>query len=64
MDANKIIPVDINQELQKSFIANMSYISKISSYQVVLKDGTVLNASEKYYRQVQATFLQWKGRHL
>lgn len=51
-------------KLQKSFIANMSYISKISSYQVVLKDGTVLNASEKYYRQVQATFLQWKGRHL
>lgn len=48
-------------KLQKSFIANMSYISKISSYQVVLTDGTVLSASEKYYKQVQANFLQWKG---
>lgn len=51
-------------KLQKSFIANMSYISKISSYQVVLTDGTVLSASEKYYKQVQANFLQWKGWHL
>lgn len=50
--------------LQKSFIANMSQISKISSYQVMLKDGTVLKASEKYYRQVHASFLQWKGQHL
>lgn len=50
--------------LQKSFIANMSQISKISSYQVILRNGTVLKASEKYYKQVHASFLQWKGQHL
>ena len=50
--------------LQKSFIANMLYINKISSYQVTLRNGTVIRASEKYYKQVQATFLQWKGQHL
>lgn len=50
--------------LQRSFIANMAQISKISSYLVTLKDGTSLKASESYYRQVQAAFLQWKGQHL
>lgn len=50
--------------LQKSFIANMTHISKISSYQVMMRDGTVLKASEKYYKQVQTSFLQWKGQHL
>ena len=50
--------------LQRSFIANMAQISKISSYQVTLRNGTVLKASESYYKQVQASFLQWKGQHL
>lgn len=50
--------------LQRSFIANMSYIAKISNYQVCLKNGVTLNASEKDYKQIQALFLQWKGRHL
>lgn len=50
--------------LQKSFIANMAHISKISSYQVMMRDGTVLKASEKYYKKVQTSFLQWKGQHL
>lgn len=50
--------------LQRSFIANMAQISKISSYQVILRNGTVLKASESYYKQVQASFLQWKGQHL
>lgn len=50
--------------LQRSFIANMAQISKISNYQVWLYDGTVLNASEKYYKQVLARFLQWKGQYL
>ena len=50
--------------LQKSFIANMTHISKISSYQVTLRDGTVIKASEKFYRQVHDGFLLWKGQHL
>lgn len=50
--------------LQKSFIANMSQISKISSYQVTLRNGVTLKASEKYYKQVHASFLQWKGQYL
>lgn len=50
--------------LQRSFIANMSHISRIRNYQVILRDGTTLSASEKYYKQVQALFLQWKGQHL
>lgn len=50
--------------LQKSFIANMAHICKISSYLVTLRDGTVIKASEKYYRQVHDSFLMWKGLHL
>ena len=50
--------------LQKSFIANMAHISKISSYQVTLRNGAVIKASEKYYRQVHDGFLLWKGQHL
>lgn len=50
--------------LQKSFIANMAHISKISSYQVTMRNGEVIKASEKYYKQVYSTFLQWKGQHL
>lgn len=50
--------------LQKSFIANMAQISKISSYQVTLRNGVTLKASEKYYKQVHASFLQWKGQYL
>lgn len=50
--------------LQRSFIANMAFISKISSYRVFLKNGLVLNASEKYYRHLNASFLRWKGEHL
>lgn len=50
--------------LQKSFIANMSQISKIRSYQVILRNGVTLKASEKYYKQVHASFLQWKGQYL
>lgn len=50
--------------LQRSFLANMAQISKISSYQVTLRNGMILKASESYYKQVQATFLRWKGQHL
>lgn len=50
--------------LQKSFVANMTHISKISSYQVTMRNGTVIKASEKYYRQVHDGFLLWKGQHL
>lgn len=50
--------------LQKSFIANMSQISKISGYQVTLRNGVALKASEKNYKQVYTSFLLWKGRHL
>lgn len=50
--------------LQKSFIANMAQISKISNYLVTLRDGTAIKASEKYYKQVYNGFLLWKGRHI
>ena len=50
--------------LQKSFIANMAHISKISNYQVTMRNGTIIKASEKYYKQVHNGFLLWKGQHL
>lgn len=50
--------------LQKSYLANMTHISKISNYQVTLRNGTVIKASEKYYKQVHDGFLLWKGQHL
>lgn len=50
--------------LQRSFIVNMAQISKISGYKVSLRNGEVLKASEITYKQVHATFLQWKGQHI
>ena len=50
--------------LQRSFLANMSHILKISGYQVYLSTGITLKASEKYYSSVQASFLRWKSNHI
>jgi len=50
--------------LQKSFIANMAHISKISNYHVTMSNGEAVKASEKYYKQVYGAFLRWKGQHL
>lgn len=51
-------------KIQRSYIVNMAQISRISSYRVILKSGEALKASESYYKQVQASFLRWKGQHL
>ena len=50
--------------LQKSFIANMAHICRISNYQAFLDSGAALKTSEITYRDIQTTFLQWKGRHI
>ena len=42
--------------LQKSFLVNMSYISKISGY--------TAQFSEKDYKAICAEYLMWKGRRL
>lgn len=50
--------------LQKSFIANMAHICRISNYQAFLDNGAALKTSEIAYRDIQTTFLQWKGLHI
>ena len=51
-------------KLQKSFIANMAHILKISNYHVYMSNGEVLKASELSYKEIQTAFLRWKGLHL
>lgn len=51
-------------KLQKSFIANMTQILKINNYHVYMSNGEVLKASELNYKEIQTSFLQWKGLHL
>ena len=50
--------------LQKSFLVNMSYISKISGYTAQLRNGEILKVSEKDYKAICAEYLMWKGRRL
>ena len=40
--------------LQKSFLVNMSYISKISGYTAQLRNGEILKVSEKDYKAICA----------
>ncbi|MEG0269318.1 MAG: LytTR family DNA-binding domain-containing protein [Clostridia bacterium] len=50
--------------IQRSFVVNMQHISRISGYQVVLRSGEQLRATEKNYTQLCGAFLQWKGAQL
>lgn len=50
--------------LQKSFVANMSHIKRISNYQVTMSNGENIRASERNYRDICSAFLRWKGQHL
>lgn len=50
--------------VQKSFIVNMAEISKISNYQVTMRNGDVIKASEKNYKKTCSVYLQWKGKYL
>ena len=50
--------------LQKSFLANMCHINKISSYTAKLRNGQILKVSEKDYKRICAEYLMWKGGRL
>ena len=50
--------------LQRSFLANMRHIKKISGYTAYLDDGTELKVSDRNYNALRNTFLAWKGRHI
>lgn len=50
--------------LQKSFLVNMYYINKISSYKAKLQNGEILRASEKNYKNIRSKYLIWKGTNL
>lgn len=47
--------------IQKSFLVNMAWIEKIRNYQVFLRNGEVLKASERKYRQITQQYLIWRG---
>ena len=50
--------------LQKSFLANMAYIHKISNYTAKLETGKLLKVSEKDYKKICTEYLMWKGGRL
>lgn len=50
--------------LQKSFLANMLHIKRMSNYIVTMRDGTQLKTSERNYSDISDMYLQWKGRCL
>ena len=50
--------------LQRSFLANIRHIKKISGYTAFLDDGTELKVSDKNYNQLRSSFLAWKGNRL
>lgn len=47
--------------LQKSFLVNMSYISKISGYTAQLRNGEILKVSEKITKQSVQSILCGKA---
>lgn len=47
--------------LQKSFLANITHIQSIRSYQAVLTSGETLKVSERNNSEICRKFAQWKG---
>ena len=50
--------------IQKSYLVNMYYINKISSYTAKLRNGKTLKVSEKDYKKICTEYLMWKGSRL
>lgn len=45
----------------QSFVVNMKYAANVERYKVVLTEGTEINISKKYYKEVEKEFLKLKG---
>lgn len=50
--------------LHKSFLVNMSYISRLANYMAKLRNGEVLKVSESSYRDICKEYLMWRGSRL
>lgn len=50
--------------LQRSFLANIRHIKKISSYTACLDNGTELKVTDKNYNRLRSSFLAWKGKNI
>lgn len=50
--------------LQRSFLANIRHIKKISSYTAFMDNGVELSVTDKNYNQLRDSFLSWKGSRL
>ena len=50
--------------LQRSYLANMNYIKRISGYKAIFKDGTELKVSDQGYRDIVGKFVSWKGQQM
>ena len=46
----------------QSFLVNMSHITKMSNYTVLLDNGVVLNTTRRGFSDLQQKYLSWKGR--
>ncbi len=60
-DVEQLLSLKGFLRIHKSYLVNMKEISKLKSHQVFLKDGTVLNASERNWKNTISSFLTWKG---
>ena len=50
--------------LQKSYLANMRHIEKISNYKAKIRNGMEIKVSEKNYPQISRTYTLWRGQKL
>lgn len=50
--------------LQRSYLANMNCIKRISGYKAIFKDGTELKVSDQGYRDIVGKFVSWKGQQM
>lgn len=48
--------------VQKSYIVNLVHVKHIKNYQVILKNGFIIQASRHDFQNLQREFMLWKGR--
>ena len=48
--------------VHQSYIVNMMYVRKISSYHILLKNGVDIGVPKKRYREVKKAILEFKAK--
>ncbi len=50
--------------IQRSYLVNMMYIDNLCSYTATLSNGETLSISRKLYRDINSTYIKWKGHRI